>query len=184
MTDLEIVKALIDGDETISRQFFFENCRPLFVSIIKVVFPYYVDYDEFVNEFYIYLMENDADRLRQFEGRSSIYQWLKTVTLRFALWLRSKRRVIDINSQEPLYPKEQSFDESCKYAKMDVEALLGKMKNKRHAYVIRRHLIDDISESALAVELGVKVSNIYNIKKRAMTALTKVALKDLYQYGK
>jgi len=185
MTDLEIVKALIDGDETISRQFFFENCRPLFVSIIKIVFPYSVDYDEFVNEFYIYLMENDAARLRQFEGRSSIYQWLKTVALRFALWLRSKGRVIDTRSQEPLYPKEQSsYEESGKHAKMDVEALLGKMKNKRQAYVIRRHLIDDISESALAVELGVKVSNMYNIKKRAMTALTKVAMKDLYQYGK
>lgn len=185
MTDLDIVKALVEGDESTNRQFFFENCRPLFVSIIKVVFPFYVNYDEFVNEFYIYLMENDAARLRQFEGRSSIYQWLKTVALRFALWLRSKRRVIDVNSQELLYPKEQSSDDNpWKHSKMDVEALLGKMKNKRQAYVIRRHLIDGIGEPALAEELGVKVSNIYNIKKRAMTALTKVALTDIQQYGK
>ena len=185
MTDLDIAKALVKGDENVSRQFFFEKCRPLFTSIIKVVFSYHVDYDEFVNEFYIYLMENDAARLRQYEGRSSIYQWLKTVTLRFALKLRGKRLVIDINSQEPLSPKEPSSDdESCKHAKMDIEALLGKMKNERQAYVIRRHLIDEIDEPTLAMELGIKVSNLYNIKKRAMTALTKVALTDIQQYGK
>lgn len=185
MTDLDIIKALIDGDERISKQFFFENCRPLFTAIINLVFPFKVDYDEFVNEFYIYLMENDAARLRQFEGRSSIYQWLKTVALRFALKLRSKKRVIDTNSQGPLYPKEPTGDdESSKQAKMDIETLLGHMKNKRQAYVIQRHLIDGIGEPALAEELGVKVSNLYNIKKRAMTALTKVALNDIQQYGK
>ena len=87
MTDRDIIEGLIKGDEDINRQFFFENCRPLFASVIHKVFPYDIDYDEFVNEFYIYLMENDATRLRQFEGRSSIYQWLKTVSLRFALKL-------------------------------------------------------------------------------------------------
>ena len=74
MTTQQIIDALLARDERVTEQFFFGNCRPLFVSIIKNVFLYKVDYDEFVNEFYLYLMENDAYRLRQFEGRSSIYQ--------------------------------------------------------------------------------------------------------------
>lgn len=184
MTDMVIIEGLIRGDERVNRQFFFENCRPLFMTIIDLVFPYHVEYDEFVNELYIYLMENDAARLRQFEGRSSIYQWLKIVALRFALNLRKRGKVIDMSSKEPLYPKEiPSSEGSRRLAKMDVEALLGKMTNERQAYVIRRHLIDDIDEPTLAKELGVKVSNLYNIKKRAMAALTKVALTDIQQYG-
>ena len=70
MTDQEIIQALILRDNRVTREFLFEQCRPLFLSIIHRVFDYEVDYDEFVNELYIYLMENDAVRLRQFEGRS------------------------------------------------------------------------------------------------------------------
>ena len=185
MTDKDIIQGLINGDENVNRQFFFENCRPLFVSIIKLVFPYYVEYNEFVNEFYIYLMENDAARLRQFEGRSTVYQWLKTVVLRFALKLRKKGKVIDITTIDPPYTKDiSSGSDSQKHADMDVETLLRLIKNERYVYVIRRHIIDDIDEPTLAAEMGIKVSNLYNIKKRAMAALTEVALTDIKQYGK
>ena len=85
MTDQKIIDALIDRDNKVTKEFFFENCRPLFLSIIRKVFDYPVDYDEFVNEFYIHLMENDAFRLRQFEGRSSVYQWLKVIAIRISL---------------------------------------------------------------------------------------------------
>ena len=185
MDDNAIINGLIKGNKNIQRQFFFVDCRPLFTSIINNTFPYHVEYDEFVNELYIYLMENDAARLRQFEGRSSIYQWLKIVALRFAMKLREKGVMIDSSTKESPYMVETpSEDESYKHAKMDIEALLSLMRNERQVYVIRRHLIDGIDEPTLAEELGVKVSNLYNIKKRAMTALMKVALTDIQQYGK
>lgn len=185
MTDKDIIQGLINGDEKVNRQFLFGNCRPLFLSIIKVVFSYYVEYDEFVNELYIYLMENDAARLRQFDGRSSLFQWLKTVAIRFAIRLNKEGKVIDINSTDPLYSKDiPSGSESQNHAEMDVEVLLGQLKNERYVYVIQRHIIDDIDEPTLAKEMGIKVSNLYNIKKRAMAALTKVALTDIKQYGK
>ena len=78
MSDKEIVGKLIERDNAVTDEFFFTRCRPLFISIIRSVFSYEVDYDEFVNEFYIHLMENDAYRLRQFQGRSSVYQWMKS----------------------------------------------------------------------------------------------------------
>ena len=71
MTDKEIIEKLIARDERVTSLFFFKNCRPLFLSIIRYVFSYEVDYEEFVNEFYLYLMEENASKLRQFEGRSS-----------------------------------------------------------------------------------------------------------------
>lgn len=186
MDEKLLIDGLIRGDENTHRQFFFVDCRPLFMSIITNVFNYQVDYDEFVNELYIYLMENDAYRIKQYEGRSSIYQWLKTVALRFALILCKKGIMIETDSKQALYnSKDVSFDdESLKHAKMDVESLLSMMGNERQVYVIRRHIIDGIDEPTLADELGIKVSNLYNIKKRAMTALMKVALRDIQQYGK
>lgn len=60
MSDQQIIEAMIARDERVTQQFFFGNCRPLFLSIIRYVFSYEVDYDEF-NEFYLRLMENDAD---------------------------------------------------------------------------------------------------------------------------
>lgn len=57
MTDNQLIQSLIDRDERITQQFFFQNCRPLFKKVISLVFSYPVDYDEFVNEFYLYLME-------------------------------------------------------------------------------------------------------------------------------
>ncbi len=186
MDNKAIIDGLITGGDKVYRQFFFVDCRPLFMFIITNVFHYHVDYDEFVNELYIYLMENDAYRLKQFDGRSSIYQWLKTVALRFALSLRKKRVLIETNSKEELYKsKAISYDEeSSKHAKMDIESLLSMMGNERQVYVIRRHIIEGIDEPTLADELGIKVSHLYNIKKRAMTALIKVALTDIQQYGK
>ena len=186
MDNKTLVDSLLKGDEKIQLQFFYEDCRPLFMSIINKVFPYHVDYEEFTHEFYVYLMENDAARLKQFKGKSSIYQWLKTTVLRFALNARKKGTMIDMAPKETLYNKKEvpSGDEPSKQAKMDLELLLSKMGNERQAYVIRRHIIDGIDEPTIADELGVKVSNLYNIKKRAMKALSEVALTDIQQYGK
>ena len=64
ISDKCVVDALIARDVKVTKQFFFCTCRQLFMSIIRNVFTYDVDFDEFVNEFYLYLMENDAHRLR------------------------------------------------------------------------------------------------------------------------
>lgn len=104
MNDKQIIEALIARDEQVTRQFLFVSCRPLFVSIINQVFSYKVDYDEFVNEFYLHLMENDAKRLRQFEGRSSIYSWIKIVAIRY--FIAKRDRVIDMNGGKSLIVQE------------------------------------------------------------------------------
>lgn len=58
------------------------------------------------------------------------------------------------------------------------------MQNKRYVYVIRKLVIDDVEPCQLSQELGVTTANLYNIKRRAMLALTEAALKDIKHYGK
>ena len=186
MTDKEIIEKLIARDEQVTRKFFFKNCRPLFLSIIRYVFSYEVDYDEFVSEFYLYLMEEDAYKLRQFEGRSSIYQWLKITAIRF--FMAKRERMIDMNpknSPSDTGMHEDMVDEESRtVARMDIKALFERMPNKRYVYVIRRLVLEDAEPKDVAEELQVSVENLYNIKKRAIASLTQVALNDTERYEK
>ena len=186
MTDRQIIEALIVRDGKVTQQFFFKDCRPLFTSIIHKVFNYQVDYDEFVNEFYLHLMENEAHRLRQFQGRSSLYQWLKVVAIRY--FIDKRDRMIDSEPEEPLIDNTDRLgycdEEQSIAARMDVERLFLSMPNKRYVYVIKRLMIDGADPKAVAMELKISVDNLYNIKKRAIASMTEVALKDNKRYEK
>lgn len=184
MTDKQIIEALIAMDESVTEQFFYGNCRPLFLSIIRNVFSYEVDYDEFVNEFYLYLMENNSYRLRQFEGRSSVYQWLKVIAIRYFIAKRDK--MIDNQSDEALIYKAsnsmQIDTEPLVTAKVDISRLLRLMPNRRYEYVIRRLVLQDAEPKVVAKELCTNVDNLYNIKKRAIASLTELALNEVEKY--
>ncbi len=182
MNDKELIEALIERDGAVTQRFFFEQCRPLFKSIIGFVFTYEVDYNEFVNEFYIYLMENDAYRLRQFEGRSSIYQWMKITAIRYFCQKRDK--MIDNTSKETLITeRDDNSDEEKRITnEIDVHTLLKKLLNKRYAYVLKRLIIEDAEPKDVAKELETTVDNLYNIKKRAIEAITKIVLGETGRY--
>ena len=184
MTDQEIIKALIEQDPRITTQFFFKDFRPLMQSIIHRVFDKRkVDYDEIISELYLYLMANDARRLRQFKFESTLYQWIKTTAIRFCPKLKTEGKVIDDESKEHLYKNNLHPDYSeHSQSEMDIDALLCKMKNQRYAKVIRMLMIDDMTPEKAAKALSVTVDNLYNIKRRAMVALADVALKDKFHY--
>ena len=184
MTDKEIIEGLIARDNRVTKDFFFVKCRPLFCSIIQNVFDYEVNYDEFVNELYVYLMANDASKLRNFGYRSTVYQWLKVLAIRF--FINKRGRMIDDNTQENPYDgRNQTADtEKDMTAEGDLERLFLKMPNKRYVYVIRRLVLEDWEPEQLAQEMNVTTANLYNIKRRAMAQLTRAALKDIKEYGK
>ncbi len=186
MSDQQIIEALIAGDERVTQHFFFGSCRPLFLSIIRYVFSYEVDYDEFVNEFYLHLMENDAYRLRQFQGRSSIYQWMKVVAIRY--FVAKRNSMIDMRSKNALLgntmQKETVDNEARMTASVDVEFLLSLMPNRRYVYVIRRLCLQEADPKTVAQELGTNIDNLYNIKKRAIAALAEVAYNEIERYEK
>lgn len=184
MTDQEIISSLIAHDPKVTAQFFFKDCRSLFISIIRRVFGnQIVDYDEIISELYVLLMENDARKLRTFKYESTLFQWLKTIAVRHCLELKRRGKVIDNESQEPLVNsgKNLSYVESSQ-AKMDVESLLRQMNNQRYALVIHLLMIEEKSPEEVAKQLSITVANLYNIKRRAMKALVEVALKDKRSY--
>lgn len=185
LSDAELIQALTRGDGEVTEHFFYKKCRPLLLSIIGKVFNYAVDYDEVVNELYCYLMEDGARRLRLFRGESTLTQWMKVTAIRF--FISRRDRVIENESKEPPYIKEDSEEDSGtsrNAAVADLERLFAMMRNERYVYVIRRLMIDDAENEEVAAEMGIQVSNLYNIKKRAMAALAAVAKHDKREYAK
>ena len=181
--DQIIIQGLIARDERMTKDFFFTQCRPLFCRIISLVFNYDVDYDEFVNELYLYLMENDAQKLRDFEYRSSVYTWLKVLAIRY--FIKKRDRMIDDSPERPLYeePILSEQQDNGLTSKCDLEKLLSAMTNDRYVMVIRKLMIEDWEPEKLADEMGITTANLYNIKRRAVAQLTQIAINDIKEYG-
>ena len=183
MTDQEIIQGLIDKDSQITEDFFFKQCKPLLSNIIYKVFDNVAEYDELVNELYLYLMENDAARLKSFGYRCSVFHWLKMLSIRYFIRIKNRGMVIDNDSHEPPYEEKDrvtdpNFDDNP--GKDDLKRLIEAMPNKRYALVIKRFFIDDATPKEIADEMGIEISNLYNIKQRAIKQLTEVALKDIH----
>lgn len=176
MTDQEIINGLIARDNRVTEEFFFVSCKPLFYSIMRQIFDYEAEYDELVNELYLYLMEDDAIKLRNFEFRSSVYQWLKILAIRF--FIKKRARMIDDTSHETPYVNDKETAQFSSIAdKYDVERLLQAMPTKRYAYVIRRLILEDCDPEKLAEEMNITIANLYNIKRRSIAQLTRTIRK-------
>lgn len=179
MTDREIVEGLIARDEKITRVFFFVKCRPLMYSIIGRVFAFDVDYDELINELYVHIMENDAARLRTFSYNSSVFQWIKTVAIRF--FQQKRDRIIENESKEPPYVEGGLTEPHVGVAiSMDLKGIISRIENPRYRLVLQKLLLEDMAPETVAKQMGVTVANLYNIKKRAMDAFLSIAKQEDY----
>ncbi len=185
ITDEQIVNGLINRDNYITNTYFLQKYRPLFIKAISLIFDYTVDKDECINELYIYLMKDNAAKLRSFQGKSTFGCWLKMVTIRFFKDLRNAQKVIDNTSQEPPYIEDRdsaTYTHNTTEAKIDLESLFDKIENKRYVDVIRALVIEEAEPEHIARFMGITIANLYNIKKRALAALAKVAIKERQVY--
>ncbi|MDE7381833.1 MAG: sigma-70 family RNA polymerase sigma factor [Muribaculaceae bacterium] len=183
MTDQEIVQELLSHDNAVTHRFFFKDCRPLLLSILRNVFPYPVNYEECVNALYEYLMENNAAKLRSFSFRCSLFQWMKVVATRF--FIAHRNAMIQEFSNEPETPVKEDISSDAGRImsdRMDALMLLNMLPNKRYADALRHLILNDEDPESYAKSIGTSVDNIYNIKKRAISALAKIAYK-YYSYG-
>jgi DNA-directed RNA polymerase specialized sigma24 family protein len=94
--------------------------------------------------------------------------------------------MIDNESNEPPYDKQEQIAASASDAAVgyDLERLFEAMPTKRYVKVIRRLILEDCEPEELAREMKITTANLYNIKRRAMAQLTRIALNDIKEYGK
>lgn len=82
------------------------------------------------------------------------------------------------------YDVESQPTQTPSAARYDLERLLKAMPTKRYVYVIRRLILEGCEPEKLAHEMNITTANLYNIKRRSMAQLTRIALNDIREYGK
>ena len=94
--------------------------------------------------------------------------------------------MIDDSTQEPPYDGQDQASESQAEgnAEYDLERLFEAMPTKRYVHVIRRLILEDCEPEVLAKEMNITTANLYNIKRRAIAQLIRIAFNDIKEYGK
>ena len=173
-TDKEIVSGVLLDKEQAIHRFFFEECKPIFLFIIRKIFNHKVEENELINELYLYLKEKNWQKLRQFDYRYKLKTWISKIAFRF--FEKKKMELMQKESSEHLLP-EQIADESA-YFKDDAENLLNVLQNKRYRSVILALILEDREPKKVADEMGVTVENLHKIKRRALQQIKKIIEKE------
>lgn len=156
-------------------------------------------YNEVVNMVYEYLMKpgkekDEAHNLKTFNFQSSIFAWIKLIILR--LIIKKKADVIEDQTSETPFIREGEVELTSTEndeAKEEVEAIFmfmlfdqsGKKKKgkeldaaKKRIELIRKLVLEGEDPANVAKSLNIKISNLYNLKKRALDDFSKAALRE------
>lgn len=170
-TDALYVKALKDGDNRMSRKFFYEETAGILHRIRMEVFRGQVDFDEMVSELYLYLSRDGWSRLDSFGGQNNcrLRTWMIPVAWRFFLGIRERMLSSRNAYGYDMATLDGASDDDLRIQiAIDVNAVLRKMQNRRYADIIRLLLIEGYPAQDVAEMLGMKVANVYNLKHRAI----------------
>lgn len=172
--DAEIIVGLKSSDPAIRdfyvNRLFYKELKPLLYTIQYSLFKGTVDYNELVNDLYILLSRENWAALDSYRGdnQARLSSWISRVAWHY--FMNSYRRLSRV------LPDEDGVLESMKpYAvisdddiRMDIEKVLKLMPNRRYAEVLKLNLYYGYPAEDIAVLMNTTVSNVYNIKHRAV----------------
>lgn len=172
--DAEIIVGLKSSDPAIRdfyvNRLFYKELKPLLCTIQYSLFKGTVDYNELVNDLYIHLSRENWAALDSYRGdnQARLSSWISRVAWHY--FMNSYRRLSRV------LPDEDGVLESMKpYAvisdddiMMDIEKVLKLMQNRRYAEVLKLNLYYGYPAEDIAVLMNTTVSNVYNIKHRAV----------------
>lgn len=170
-SDFEYINGLKSGDALIVQSFFYSLCCYTLNDIRWSLFHNNIEYDELVNELYIYLSTENWHKLDTFIGRNdcSLKSWMVKLSWRFFIQRHNQLIANSFNAEiETVKNLSDSEDLFSTDIAMDVNSTFERMENKRYVQVLKWMLIDGYNAEEVAQLLGTSVSNVYNIKHRAI----------------
>jgi RNA polymerase sigma factor (sigma-70 family) len=169
LTDKQIIDYLIIGNNQVTNFFFYEKCSSMFGYIICQIFSYKISKDELVNEFYIYLSENNWDKVKHFNYQSKFTTWLSVVGTRY--FQKKRTELIENKSSEALIIERTENFEIEIHQRLDTEKILNNLANDRYRFVIQELILKERTPQDVANEMQITTDNLYNIKRRALQQL-------------
>lgn len=169
ISDAEYIIGLKKGDCRITESFFYGLCNYLLNDIKYSLMEGRIDYDELVNELFIYLSKDNWHKLDTFAGLNgcSLSSWVTRITWRYFLKQRELllgKVVLDIADMQI---NDLSDNLNADIA-MDVNTTFERMPNKRYVQLLKWMLLEGYQAEDVASMLETSVANVYNIKHRAI----------------
>lgn len=182
-TDQEIVKAILNRDTFITKEYLYRKCYPLFKAIYD---KYYTDCEtpvELINEIYVYILiphhETHRSKLQDIGFRCTLAMWLKIVAENYCHQIFAKR-----------IPKDQNFDgeddsferivDSVEIEinnlrmeddKKTIQKILNQMPNARYRRLIELRYLQEKTNEETAAALNMKIDSYYPKHKLAKAQL-------------
>lgn len=197
--DVQIAKALINRDVSITINYYYKQCYPLFKSIYD---NYYTDCKcckEFMDEIYIVVLapskKTGRCQMENYRGESTLASWLKTACLYYCYnKYKLKKRILIYEPLPRDLDKKDGYNEQISDRKRgevpsnpidfsgmnraDVEALLSMMPNTRYRNIIRLLYLEQKTHKEVAEALGMSMDNYYNKRILAEKQYKQVCRKE------
>lgn len=182
-TDQEIVRAILNRDAFITREYLYRKCYPLFKAIYD---KYYTDCEnpiELINEIYVYILmphrETHRSKLQDFGFRCTLTMWLKIVTENYCRQIFAKRIPMDQNFDGEADSFERIVDSveieinnlRMEDDKKTVQRILGRMPNARYRRLIELRYLQGKTNEETAAALHMKIDSYYPKHKLAKAQL-------------
>ena len=175
ISDTEYIAGLKSGNNHIIESFFYGLCNYLLYDIKYSLMEGNVDYDELVNELFIYLSKDNWHKLDTFAGINgcSLCSWVTRITWRYFFKQRERllgKAVLDITDVQISNTSDNLDTEIA----MDVNTTFERMPNKRYVQVLQWMLVERYVADEVATKLNTTAANVYNIKHRAIVQFVEV----------
>lgn len=196
LEDLQIAQAIIRKDETVTRNYFYKHCYPLFKSIYDNYYTDCINCKEFIDEIYVILLTPSKTtgkcQMENFKGESTLASWLKTSCLYFCYKKYKAKKQMPLF--EPL-PSNHGQDkdedvnkDELKFGHLQIDfnnlnhedamAILKRMPNKRYSEIIRLRYLEMLTNEETAIALGMTMQNFYNKHKLAKAQYIRIHGKE------
>ena len=179
MGDAELVSAVISGDKDAIVYMFYTKFSATFQYHIYRLFDYKIEVADLIDEFFLYLYEDEWKRLKVYDSvKSSLSTWISTVSYRF--FRDYKRSKIDLNGLITISNKWETYrtdwvEEYDKSILVDIESAIQKLKSDRERKIAEMIFIKDCELEIVAADFQISIDYVYTIKNRVSKQL-KVSL--------
>lgn len=174
-SDSRLLQEMYDGNQNAIVYFFYNKFSASFQYHIYNIFPYRVDVNELVDEFFLYMYQDNWRRLRTYDPqKAALSTWISMVSFRFFKNFKDTR--IDYNGVISISDKWENFrgDWAASHdagIMMDLKDAISGIKSERDRKIARRIFIEDASFEVVAEETGLDIDYVYTIKNRILKQL-------------
>ena len=174
-SDRELVSAVTSGNQGAIVYMFYTKYSATFQYHIYRLFNCKIEVADLVDEFFLFLLEDNWKRLRSFDpDKASLNTWISTVSFRF--FRDYKRSKIDLNGLITISDQWETFRgdwmESVEAGlAMDIRAAIDGIKSERDRKIAEKLFVEDKEYEAVAKDFGLTVDYVYTVKNRIVKQL-------------